>query len=189
MALLFLLGIAGLAYSKQRGFAMIDVLLCCVLLLSLITDLRSRKILNVVTFPTMGLGLLLHTVSSGWGGLTFGVLGLLVGSSLLLVPYLMGGMGAGDVKLLAAVGALKGAGFVFYAGIYTAIVGGVIGAAYLVWKRKLFLFTIIKKFTGIPGIQAGEVQLRDYTGEPITFPYGLAIVTGTLLAYLLGGLR
>jgi prepilin peptidase CpaA len=168
---------------------MIDVLLYCVLLLSLITDLRSRKILNVVTFPAIGLGLLLNTVSDGWGGLTFSVLGLLAGSSLLLVPYLLGGMGAGDVKLLAAVGALKGASFVFHAGIYTAIIGGVIGAAYLVWKRKLFLFTIVKRFMGIPGIQSGDVRLGDNAGEPLTFPYGLAIVSGTLLAYLLGGLR
>ncbi|MFP3361714.1 A24 family peptidase, partial [Planococcus sp. SIMBA_143] len=71
-----------------------------VLLISFITDVRNRRILNSVTFPAMGIGLLYYTMTLGLEGFLFSGAGLLVGFALLLIPYLLGGMGAGDVKLL-----------------------------------------------------------------------------------------
>src|SRR5436309_13402218 len=69
------------------------------------TDLRSRRIPNWLTFPARVLGLAAHGVAGGSSGLTQGVLGALVAGGLLLPGWLLGWMGAGDVKLMAAVGA------------------------------------------------------------------------------------
>src|SRR5436309_3229359 len=73
-----------------------------------IFDLRERRIPNFLVLPAacIGLGLNLY---GGWDGLLFSAQGLAVGLTLLFVPYLLGAMGAGDVKFLAAIGAFVGA--------------------------------------------------------------------------------
>jgi len=72
------------------------------------TDIRMHRIPNYLTVPTAVLGLAYHTLApTGWGPLA-SLLGLVVGFSLLFIPWLLGGSGMGDVKLLAALGAWLG---------------------------------------------------------------------------------
>ncbi|MEZ6069711.1 MAG: A24 family peptidase [Pirellulales bacterium] len=73
-----------------------------------VTDLHSRRIPNWLTVPMAACGLTFHALAPAGFGLGSSLLGLLVGFSLLLVPYVVGGGGAGDVKLLAAAGAWLG---------------------------------------------------------------------------------
>jgi prepilin peptidase CpaA len=68
-------------------------------------DLRSFRIPNFLTLPLLLTGLLYHGWLAGGGGVAASALGALIGGSILIVPYLMGGIGGGDVKLLAAMGA------------------------------------------------------------------------------------
>jgi prepilin peptidase CpaA len=68
-------------------------------------DAKLFRIPNVVTFPLLLGGVAYHFWADGWPGLVFSVAGVVVGGTLLLGPYLLGGIGAGDVKLLAAMGA------------------------------------------------------------------------------------
>ena len=101
-------------------------LLILVLLICLITDLKSRKIYNKVIFPALLLSFCLHAFTPIGSGILFSLMGFAVGFGLLFIPYLMGGMGAGDVKLLALIGAIKGTTFVVITGIYMALLGGLI---------------------------------------------------------------
>lgn len=73
--------------------------------IAVVTDWREHKIYNKLLVPAFFLALLLHTFQGGLSGLTSSLLGAATGFALLLLPYLMGGMGAGDVKLLAVIGA------------------------------------------------------------------------------------
>ncbi|HJV46795.1 MAG TPA: prepilin peptidase [Bacillota bacterium] len=161
---------------------MLDYFLIMILIVSFVTDMRHRRILNSVTLPAMGIGLVYHLIDSGWNGLVFSGEGLLLGMGLLLIPFLLGGMGAGDVKLLAAVGAIKGVTFVFYAFIFTSIIGGLLAIAILIYQKELIPAMKRIFFALIPGtgIQPSTTQL--------SMPYGVAIVFGTLLTYSWSGL-
>lgn len=159
----------------------ITIGLAIVLIVSFITDLRSRRILNIITLPAILFGLIYYTVTLGWQGLLFSGAGFLVGFSLLLIPYLLGGMGAGDVKLLAAIGALTGMSFVFYSFLYTALIGGVISIILILKKRgighsiKSFLYII-------PLLKSTQGTFIPHAADNISFPYGVAIVLGTVVA-------
>lgn len=162
-----------------------------VLFICLFTDIKSRKILNVVTIPTVIIGLILNIFSYGFEGFWFSGKGFLVGLGLLIIPYLLGGMGAGDVKLMAAIGALMGSSFVFYSFIYTALIGGVI-ALLLIFKARGFVKTIKFFFFNIFNIiflksNLGSIIIPKDRKRSISFPYGVAIVLGTLCTLVWGG--
>lgn len=152
------------------------VILFIALSISLYTDVKNRKILNVVTFPTMLAGLLWHSVTNGFDGFTFSILGIIAGFALLFIPYALGGMAAGDVKLLMAVGALQGAIFTFYSFLYIALFGGIIAFFLLIRKKELgstlkriFFFA---KLGSLDGVSKHEYHKA--------FPYGVAIFLGTV---------
>jgi Flp pilus assembly protein protease CpaA len=73
--------------------------------IAVVTDVRSRRVHNLVTLPLILFGLLYHTAQTGIPGLLQSVAAVVMAVSLLLVPYLLGGMGAGDMKLLAGIAA------------------------------------------------------------------------------------
>ncbi|WP_078548220.1 A24 family peptidase [Litchfieldia alkalitelluris] len=167
---------------------MINYLLFVILCVCVLTDLKSRKIYNVVTFPAYILALVLNALLNGWSGIAFSLMGFLCGFALLLIPYLMGGMGAGDVKLLALIGALKGASFVLITSIYMAIIGGLIGLLILLFRKGVF--TMLKSiFISICGIRYGlKIPIWiDKDGLQKTYPYGVAIAGGAVLTFILDG--
>lgn len=144
-----------------------------------------------MTIPTVIIGLLYYVFTLGYEGFLFSGKGFLVGMGLLIIPYLLGGMGAGDVKLLAAIGALMGTSFVFYSFIYTALIGGII-AIILIFKkrgvRKSFsslIFNVISIFLFKANL--GTMILQKDNNSSISFPYGVAIVLGTLCTFVWGG--
>jgi prepilin peptidase CpaA len=102
----------------------LQLILASVLLLAGVTDLRSTKIPNWLTFSAMAGGLLSHSLLNGLSGFLFSAKGLALGFSLFILLYVMGGMGAGDVKLLAAVGSFIGAEAVLTAGLIAMLLGG-----------------------------------------------------------------
>ena len=94
-----------------------------------VTDLRSRRIPNVLTFGAAALALVYHAAAGGWYGLGWGAAGWLAGAALFFPVFALGGMGGGDVKLLGALGAWLGPGEALYVGLYGAIAGGVMALA------------------------------------------------------------
>lgn len=160
--------------------------LIALLLLSAGTDIRYKRIPNLFTYPAMVVALCYHFISGGAGGLVFGASGLVVGIGLWIVPYLMGGMGAGDAKLMGAVGCILGPKGVFIASVLTALFGGVYA---------VFIILINGRYTYIKGfflrqwitvktllctrqfVMIGPTEV----GELPKLRYGVAIALGTLM--------
>lgn len=101
-------------------------------IIAAVTDLWKFKVYNILTLPLIVTGLLYNAVNGGWAGLLNSVLGLVFGFAILLIFYSMGGMGAGDVKLMAGIGAWLGMPITFYIFIASALAGGVYAVALMV---------------------------------------------------------
>ena len=163
-----------------------DLVLFIVILICLITDLRERKIYNKVVFPAATAGIILNTASQGLPGLWISIGGLITGVLIFIVPFAMGGLGAGDVKLLGAVGALKGPLFALYTALGTALIGGVIALLVLLWQSRLL--STLKRLGAAVGVLVGgggktALLFIDRTPYSSLIPYGLAIFLGTIAAY------
>jgi prepilin peptidase CpaA len=167
-----------------------DILLYSILalglMIALISDLRVQRIPNLLTFPLMAAGLGVHLGTQGLGGLAFSAEGLGLGIAFFLIPYLMGGMGAGDAKLMGAVGALLGPKGVFIAALFTAAAGGIYALVLLFLKSAYARGMVTRSAT--------TLKTFALTGQFITIPapedeerkkprlcYGVAIATGTFL--------
>jgi prepilin peptidase CpaA len=142
-----------------------------------IDDLRRRQISNWIPGSAFVSGLVLQTVQHGWRGTGSALLGTLAGAGVFLIFYLLGGMGGGDVKLMAGFGALLGARRLFEAALWTAGCGGVMAivviAAGLVrdlWARGKSSGSEAAASSGAPGARADSI------------PYAPAIAAGVWLS-------
>ncbi len=102
------------------------VIAVAIALMACVTDLRSRRIPNVLTFGGALAALVFHTASTGSAGLLTSFAGWGLGVVFFLLPFVLGGLGGGDIKLLAALGAWLGPGLTLWMAIYTGIAGGVL---------------------------------------------------------------
>src|SRR5690242_7456703 len=115
----------------------LKVLLIAIVLVAAIYDLRFRRIPNWLNLSGVILGVSVNTVLFGRSGLMLAFLGISF-SLLIYVPlYLIRGMGAGDVKLMAAVGAIAGPWNWFAIFVATALLGGVAALVFVGFKRRL----------------------------------------------------
>lgn len=168
----------------------IDYVLFAALTISIITDLKSRRILNHITFSVIAFGLFYHLIDGGWQGMLFSGKGFLLGLALLLIPFALGGMGAGDVKLLAAIGALKGSAFVFSSFLYICLIGGVLALGVLLLKGKV-KDTARRMLWSLGLVRTSprtSLQLLDSKELHYSLPYAVPIALGTLSAYFWSGM-
>lgn len=112
-------------------------------------DLKHQKIPNLITFPLMLFGLSYHTVTAGFSGIGFSFLGLVVGIAIFIIPYILGGMGAGDAKLMGGAGAVLGAKGVFIAGIFSILAGFIYAIILLVLYSKYGISFIKRSATAV----------------------------------------
>jgi prepilin peptidase CpaA len=158
-------------------------------LLAMYTDFRFRMIPNRLTLPAICLGLVLNFAGNGWQGLLFALAGFAVGFGLMLLPYLIGGMGAGDVKLLAALGALLGGYAILNVFLYATIIGGFIAAFLAVRNKRL-----TKSLANLVYIVTGFFLYRSLSttdriaDKTVKVPYGIALGTGAFCYLLFGAI-
>lgn len=159
--------------------------LMVVLVTAAVIDLRTFRIPNWLTVGAMVLGLLINTVQPQQVGFLWALAGLAVGLLMLVPLYALGVMGAGDVKLMAAVGAFLGLPAIVFAVLSTLIVGGVAAVVFSLYRRAFRRMTgnvvdIVQSmaFAAFAGIRPqGGMAGGQSVGR---LPYGLSIAVGTL---------
>jgi len=161
-----------------------NIALLIILLIAVLTDLSQRRIPNLLTFPAMLLGLLAHSYQSGVDGLLFSIGGLAMGLGLLLFFYLFGMMGAGDVKLMGAVGSFLGPPGVSQAFLFTALAGGIYAVVVLALKGQLWRFLKrlgLSLYLSIAKRKPALVPDEGANELPVLC-YGVAIAVGTTVS-------
>ena len=158
-------------------------ILFSLLLIACVTDIRSGRIPNWLICSAVVAAMVYHFGAEGLTGLMPWVEGLTLGIVFLLPFYMAGGMGAGDVKLMGAVGALLGPKGVFIAFLGSGIAGGVYALVLLAARSRpkdavlqygamLGLFSCARKMA----------YARSMAGDKPVLRYAVAIAAGTLLS-------
>ena len=158
--------------------------LMIVLLIAVVTDLRSSRIPNWLTFPAMGFALAGHAWLGSMHGVLFSLAGLGTGLGLFLLIYLAGGIGAGDVKLMAAIGAFVGVYGVLSCAWLAMVVGGVYAIAAMCYQWGLASAGQRLVYAAYGAVLVGGSAWTRELGLPFKLRYGLAIAGGTLLFQL-----
>jgi prepilin peptidase CpaA len=159
--------------------------LIVVLIIAFITDVRLHKIPNWLTYPLIFLAIIAYSDLNGFQGLLFSAEGLGLGLILLMPFHMLGGMGAGDVKLMGAVGAVLGPGHVFYAFMATGIAGGIYASIALLSRAgrlkelPLRLYSTLRTFIAIKDMPSPRLDAE----RGLKVYFGVAISIGTL-AYI-----
>jgi prepilin peptidase CpaA len=142
--------------------------------IALVTDLRARRIPNLLSACTFLTGVGINVVQGGAMGAGYALAGAGLGLALLLPLYAIRAMGAGDVKLVVALGALLGPRALASVAVYAALVGGLIAVVILARRRRL-MFTLAEMFVQhVPPSRSGA-----------TAPYAVAIAGGVYLSIVL----
>ncbi|MGI9253932.1 MAG: A24 family peptidase [Thermomicrobiales bacterium] len=153
------------------------VLLLVVVAAACFTDIRERRIPNAITVPAMVAGLALNFYLDWPRGGLMSLIGWVLGIALYLIPFFLG-YGAGDLKLVAALGAIGGPAFVVWCVLFTLIVGFFSALVTLVKERQL-------------GTVAGGIALDVVTRQKIQAnsgirqPHAISIAIGAIAAILL----
>ena len=148
-----------------------------------VTDLRSRRIPNILTFGAALAAFAYGAVTGGLSGLGSALLGWLIGAAVFFVPFALGGLGGGDVKLLGALGAWLGPVGAIWVGLYTGIAGGVMAIAVALasgyFKRAMSNVKLLFMHWRVFGLRPlSEVSLDGSEGPRLA--YALPIFAGLM---------
>jgi prepilin peptidase CpaA len=146
---------------------------------AIVDDVKRRQISNWIPASAFVAGLILQTIQGGWRGAGEALLGTVTGAGVFLIFYLMGGMGGGDVKLMAGFGAVLGVRRLLEAALWTAGCGGLMAALVIVagYARQIWRS---KRSAGMVGEQNGSASGRKLKADSI--PYAPAIAAGVWLS-------
>ena len=153
-------------------------------LIATVVDIRTRRIPNELTATMAGLGLGLAAAGVSGVSLAASVVGFVLGLVLMMPGHLLGATGAGDVKLMAAIGAIVGPGTVLQAFLFTAVAGGVLAVAVALRRRRLAA-TVASAGRIIAGATEARQEIRSAPAAS-RFAYGPAIAVGSVLAMVMG---
>lgn len=149
-------------------------------------DVRYRRIPNKLVLLTLVGGLTVNTFFGGVNGLLMSVSGSVLAFGLMFALHIFGTMGAGDVKLFAAIGAVFGSSLVLPTLMIVALTGGVLAIAKMIYARRVgtTMFGVYQFFYGLlPGQRVPRFEVPE--DRTVTLPYGLAICGGSLIAFFL----
>ena len=167
---------------QQQLISTGGALLCAVI--GSIHDLRERRIPNSVTGPAILAGLMLHSFTGHWSGLAYSALAGLITGGIALVFFVAGGMGAGDVKLMAAVGCIAGFSSLPVLLVSIAIAGAVFGIAVSVYfgrlRETLSNVSALLSHLGRQGLKP-HPDLNLGNPGTLRLPFALPIAAGCLV--------
>jgi prepilin peptidase CpaA len=166
------------------------------LVVAAVIDGLKLKVPNWITFPMIISGWIYSAAFSpyaGWEGLMFSLVGTAVGLALLLPLYAIGGMGAGDVKLLAGVGAWVWGTVTLYAFVLSAVVGGIIAVLMVVSRRKWSkhqsqFWMIFNEIITVKDPEKLAAIAAERKPSMMLLPYGIPIAIGTIAYFAVAGM-
>lgn len=160
-------------------------LLTILIVTALYTDIRSATISNRLTMSVTLLAFGLNAVLGGWGGLVSSMIGFGVSVGLFMILYACKAIGAGDVKLFGAIGALMGLHFTLYSMMYAIIYAGCIGLFILLIRKRLLaqMKQLLQWF--IWAIFGRSLHALDYSAHHTvqTFPFMYAVVPAIMTTF------
>ena len=169
---------------RLEDMSPLHIFVGAVLTFACISDVRTRRIPNALTFSAIVCALLFHALTGGFGAMGWSLAGCLLGAALFFPMFALRGMGAGDVKLLAAVGAWLGPSQVAIAALAASLAGGVIafvialGHGYLrTAVRNLWMLLTHWRVMGVRPLE--QVTLEGTRGPRLA--YAVPISIGTLV--------
>ena len=156
-------------------------------------DGRELKVPNWLTFPMILTGLAYNLLAGGWEGLGFGLLGMCAGLACLLPLYAVGGMGAGDVKLLAGVGAWLGWQTTVWGFVVTVVVGALMAIAMVLMSGKVRhhvaqFFVILNEWIAIRNPEELSKIAAERKPTMHLLPYGIPICIGCIAYFAYNGM-
>ena len=166
------------------------------LVVAAIIDGLKLKVPNWLTFPMIISGWIYSAAFSpfaGWEGLLYSVVGTVVGLALLLPAYAIGGMGAGDVKLLAGIGAWVWGTATLYAFAISAIAGGVIAVLMVVVRKSWFkhqsqFWVICNEILTVKDPEKLAAIAAERKPSMMLLPYGIPIAIGSIAYFAAAGM-
>jgi prepilin peptidase CpaA len=148
-----------------------------------VTDLRSRRIPNWLTYPAIPLAIVLHAIAGGWPAAKLSLLGTALGLGILFPFWLLRSLGGGDWKLIGGLGAFFGWHRLIPVLLYTLLINAVIALGMIVWKKRLWrtlrnIGRLIAAFfrLHLPG---GDLTIDN--PEATKVPFGVAAAIAVLL--------
>jgi prepilin peptidase CpaA len=166
---------------------------CVLLIWAAWIDGKQLRVPNWLTFPMVLSGLVYSAWVGGWQGLGDGLVGMAVGLATLLPLYAVGGMGAGDVKLMAGIGAWLGASVTWEAFVWSVIVGAVMAVMMVAWRKSWKkhcgnFSQIVLEFMTVKS--PGELSKIAAERKPqmLLLPYGIPICVGSIAYFFYAGM-
>jgi len=158
------------------------------LIVATFTDIAYGKVYNWLVYPGIGAGVALSAAGQYCGagppGVAESLVGLALAGGLFGFFFFRGWMGAADVKLAAAIGALKGWQFFVWALIYITLAGFILAVAVLVWRGR-FIESLKNSIVFFFRPKKLKKKMEAADEKPVMIPYGLAMAVGTMCAWFL----
>lgn len=166
---------------------------CIVLIVAAYIDGKELRVPNWITFPMVLSGLIYSTAVGGLEGLGAGLLGMVVGLLTLLPLYSIGGMGAGDVKLMAGIGAWLGVMPTVYAFVATVVVGAVMAIIMVLWAKQWDkhygnFIMIFMEIVSVKDPQKLSAIAKERKPRMFLLPYGIPICIGSIAYFAYAGM-
>ena len=149
-------------------------------------DVRYRRIPNKLVLVTLLSGIAVNAFFGAWNGVFSSLEGLVIGFGLMFMFHIFGTMGAGDVKLFAAIGAVVGSSLILPTFLVVAITGGVLAVCKMVYARRTVttMLSVGQFFLGLlPGQTVPRLSVP--TDPSYTLPYAVPICIGSVLSFFL----
>lgn len=149
-------------------------------------DVRYRRIPNTFVLATLATGLIVNAAGGGWSGALASLGGCLIAFTLMFILHVFGAMGAGDVKLFAAIGSVLGASLVLPTFFVVVLTGGALGIVtmFRTGSVRSTLHNILMLLVGLlPGWKMPRLAVPSDRRK--TIPYGVAITFGSLISLFL----
>lgn len=158
--------------------------LLLVLVIAVFKDLANHKIPNKLIFLGILMGVFVQVFGHGAWGIVFFLKGAFIGLCLFLPLYLLGGMAAGDVKLLMVIGGLVNTPLVYSVALYSLVCGAVIAIMIVFFTKKwlVFFFNMFQLFTALFAKTLNSKNRITIEESTYAMPYAPAIALGTVCA-------